>query len=99
MTTKSINENAWAEDMGRFLYHVDPDTRKITRSLEKIELKIINSVISSLTKLTWIITCCLNIHSSIYMFLSILLELFYTSPKVLKVNPISKTGCLCPAIF
>ena len=41
--------SAWAEDMGQFLYHLDPNTKKITRSLEKIKLKI--SVPSSLTKL------------------------------------------------
>ena len=41
MTTKSMVESAWAEDMGHFLYHVDPDTRKITRRLEKLQLKII----------------------------------------------------------
>ena len=35
MTTKSMVESAWAEDMGQFLYHLDPNTRKITRSLEK----------------------------------------------------------------
>ena len=51
MTTKSMDENAWVEDMGQFLYHLDPDTRKITRRLEKIKLKIINSVPSSLRKL------------------------------------------------
>ena len=51
MTTKSMVESAWAGDMGQFLYHLDPDARKITRSLEKIELKIINSVPASLTKL------------------------------------------------
>ena len=28
--------------MEQFLYLLDPDTRKITRSLEKIELKVIN---------------------------------------------------------
>ena len=37
--------------MRQFLYHVDSDTRKIPRSLEKIKSKIINSVPSSLTKL------------------------------------------------
>ena len=41
MTTKSIVESAWVEDMGQFLYHLDPDTRKITRKLEKIKAKII----------------------------------------------------------
>ena len=32
MTTKIMDESIWAEDMGQFLYHLDPDTRKI-RSL------------------------------------------------------------------
>ena len=30
-------ESAWAEDMGQFLYNLDPDTRKITRRLEKMK--------------------------------------------------------------
>ena len=50
MTIKSMVESTWAEVMGQFLYHLDPNTRKITRSLEKIKLKIINCVPSSLTK-------------------------------------------------
>ena len=36
MTTKSMVESTWAEDMEQFLYHQDPDSRKI-RSLEKIK--------------------------------------------------------------
>ena len=36
--TKSMVESAWAEDMGQFLYDVDPDTRKIMR-LENIKIK------------------------------------------------------------
>ncbi len=43
-------ESAWAEDIEQFLHYLDPDTRKIKRSLEKIK-KIINSVPLSLTKL------------------------------------------------
>ena len=39
MTIKSMVESAWVEDMGQFLYHLDPDTRKITRSLEKNQIK------------------------------------------------------------
>ena len=30
MMTKRMVENAWAEDIGHFLYHLDPNTRKIT---------------------------------------------------------------------
>ena len=37
--------------MGQFLCHLNSDARKITSSLEKIKLKIINIVPSSLTKL------------------------------------------------
>ena len=37
MTTKSMVESAWAEDMGQFFYHLDPDRRKITRRFEKIK--------------------------------------------------------------
>ena len=39
--------------------------QKVTRNIEKIKLKI-NGVPSSFTKLIWIITCYLNIHSFIY---------------------------------
>ena len=63
----------WAEDIGQFFNHLDPDTRKITRDLKNMKLKIINSAPSSLTKLARIITCCLNIHSSkkkIYIYMS-----------------------------
>ena len=28
----------WAEDMGQFHYHMDPDTRKIARRVEKSQL-------------------------------------------------------------
>ena len=28
-------ESAWAEDMGQFLYHQDPDTKKIQGVLKK----------------------------------------------------------------
>ena len=35
MMTKSMVESAWAEDIGQFLYNLDPATRKIRR-LEKI---------------------------------------------------------------
>ena len=34
MTTKSRVESAWAEDMGQFFYHQDPETRKIIMSLK-----------------------------------------------------------------
>ena len=47
-----IFKTASAEDIGQFLYHLDPDTRKITRGIEKINLKIINSDPSSLTVFT-----------------------------------------------
>ena len=52
ITYKSIAESAWAEDMGGFLYLLDPDTRKITRRLKKKkQIKMIISVPSSLTNL------------------------------------------------
>ena len=47
------------------LYHQGLNTRKITRSLENIKLKIINSVPSSITKLAWIIT---SIYIYIYIY-------------------------------
>ena len=37
MTTKSMVESVWADDIGQSLYHLDPDNRKITRCLEKIK--------------------------------------------------------------
>ena len=49
-----ISNCNWVEDMGQFLYHLDPNTRKITRRLEKLQLKIINSFPSSLIKLAYI---------------------------------------------
>ena len=67
MTNKSMVESPDTEVMEQFLYHINPDIRKITGGLEKVEKKIINSVPSSL------ITCFLNIYSSkkknIYLFL------------------------------
>ena len=42
--TKLSTESAWAEDMGQFLYYLDPNTRKITRRREKLQLKMINKV-------------------------------------------------------
>ena len=70
MTTQSMVESTWAEDMGQFLYHPDPDTRKITRSLEKMKLKIINSVPSSLIKLAGIyIFIYIGSMSTVFSFL------------------------------
>ena len=37
MTTKSMVESAGTEDMGQLFYHLDPDTRKIARRLEKMK--------------------------------------------------------------
>ena len=48
-------ESNWAEDMGQFLFHLDPHTRKITRSLEKMKLKTINKQCSIVFNKT-----CLN---------------------------------------
>ena len=42
-------KSAWAEDMVQSLYYLDPN-EKITRLIEKIQLKIINSVPSSSIK-------------------------------------------------
>ena len=49
MMTKSMIESIWAENMGQFLYRLNRNSRKITR-LEKLLLKIINSVPSSLVR-------------------------------------------------
>ncbi len=51
ITTKSMVESAWAEDMGQFLYHLDLDTRKIPKRHGKLQLKIINNVPSPLLEL------------------------------------------------
>ena len=67
MTTRSVIESTWAEDMGQFLYHLDSDTVKTTRTLEKMKLKIINEECSSyLTKLAWTHT-----HTYIYIYIYI----------------------------
>ena len=39
MTTKNMVESVEAEDVGQFLYDLDPDTRKITMNLEKSNQK------------------------------------------------------------
>ena len=75
MMTKSMVESAWTEDMGQFLYHLDPDTRKIRR-LEKLQLKIINSVPLSLIRVGLIIICCLNIHSTKYIYIYIYIYIY-----------------------
>ena len=36
------DERASIKDMGQFLYHQDPDNRKIIKRLEKLKSKIIN---------------------------------------------------------
>ena len=41
MTTESMVERTWTEDMDQLHYHLDPFTRKITRRLEEMNLKII----------------------------------------------------------
>ena len=61
-----MTKSAWTEDMGQFLYYLDPDTRKITRQLEKIKLKIINSVALSLTK-----------HARVYIYIYIYIYIKY----------------------
>ena len=50
MTTKSMDKSAWAEDIEQFLYLLDHDKKK-TRSFEKLNFKIINSVPLSSIKL------------------------------------------------
>ena len=40
--------------MGQYLSHLNPETRKIKRSLEKLQLTIINSFPSSLIKLAFV---------------------------------------------
>ena len=77
MMTENIVKSIWAEDMGQFLYHLDPNTRKITRRLEKLQLKIINKQRSIVFNKT-----CLNnnllpkytlfdIYLSIYIYIYI----------------------------
>ena len=68
MTTKSMVESDGAENMGQFLYHQDPEINKETW---KTKIKNNKQCSSSLTKLASIITCCLNINSSIYIYIYI----------------------------
>ena len=59
----------WSKHLSRSygtIHRLDPDSRKITRSLEKIKWKMINSVPSSLTKLAW------NIYIYIYIYIYML---------------------------
>ena len=80
MTIKSMVESYWAEDMGHFLYHRDLDTRKITRSLKNLLLKIINKHYSSVfdkTFLNLITTCCLNIRYSIHVYIYTYIYIVY----------------------
>ena len=59
--------NPCAEDMGQFLYHLHSDTGRT----QIITIKIINTVPSFLIKHALIITCRLNIQSSIYIYIYI----------------------------
>ena len=70
MTRIRMVESTWAEDTE----YSFTDNRKIARSLEKLKSKIINSVQSTLTKLAWMITFVLDIHSSIYIYIYIYKE-------------------------
>ena len=63
--TKSMVEST--EDMGEYLYHLDPDTKKRARSLEKLQSKIINSVQSSLIILT-LIYIYIYIYMCVYIY-------------------------------
>ena len=71
MTTKSKVESAWAEDKEKFLFYLDSGTGKITRRFEKLQFRIIERNPYSLIKLASIITCCLNIYSSTYIYIYI----------------------------
>ena len=78
---KIMRESASVEDMGQFFYHLDPDIRKITRRLEKLQLKAINSVPSALIKLVFITTCCQkkipqSIYLSIYIYIYIYIYMY-----------------------
>ena len=59
MTTESIVKCAWAEYVGLFVYHQDPDSGKITKRFGKIKLEIINSVHHLLE----------NLHDYIYIYI------------------------------
>ena len=61
MTAKSIVESTWAKNMGQLLYHLGPNTRKITRRFEKLQLKLKNKQCSIVFNKT-----CLNNMSSFF---------------------------------
>ena len=66
--------------MGQFLNHVDPNTRKITRGLEEIRLKIINKQCSIVFNKTCLNNNLLPIYALIkitfsFRFVGILLSL------------------------
>ena len=54
MMIKSVIKSTWAEDMGQFLYHTDPNSRKISRRLEKLQLKMINKQYSIVFNKTYL---------------------------------------------
>ena len=66
MITKSMAKSTWAEDMGQFLYYLDPNKKNNKETWKKNQIKNNKKCSLPLTKLAWIITCCLNIHSSKY---------------------------------
>ena len=55
-------ESAWDTNMGQFLFHLNPDTRKETRRLERIQIKIIKYVYIYIYIYIYIYT-----HTSIYI--------------------------------
>ena len=76
LMSKSIVESARVEVVRQFLYQLDPNTRKIARRLEKLQLKMINSVPLSFIKFAYIyiyiyiymISICTYFQIDIYIF-------------------------------
>ena len=105
MMIRSMVESTWAEDVGQFLYHLDPDIRKITRSLKKMESKMINSVLSSLTKLPRIyiyiysVCMCAYVCAFIYIYAHMHTTYVYTHTHTHTHTHICKSVCVYIYIY
>ena len=103
-------ESAWPEDMGQFLYHLDPDTRIITKILEKMKLEIMNkqrSIVFNKTCLkknlyTYICLCvCVCVHLTMFCILPVVKYIHthtYTHTYVYIYIYIDVCECVCVCV-
>ena len=68
-------EGTWAEDMGKFLYHLDSDTTKITGSLEN-KLKIINKLFSIVFNKSCLDNNLLPKYTLLYIYIYIYIYIY-----------------------